>query len=100
MGSIFDMLADRRLMTDSTSCVVVGGFFVSIVTIVLIFKKSSKSMCEILEGLLPLVMIVLYMVAAFIYCDLAWKAPVVIIMITGCYYCLMITKLIICNVTK
>lgn len=57
-------------------------------------------MLEKIDSLLPIVLLVLYFGLNFYYCELAWNAPGIILFISGAYFCLCSTKLIISNVTK
>lgn len=41
-----------------------------------------------------------YIIVAFKYSEIAWKAPSIVLFISGTYFCLSVTKQIIATVTK
>lgn len=73
---------------------------VQMYTILRVFKNKNGSMLEKLDSLLPIGLLVMYFYLNFSYCDLAWNAPGIIVFISGAYFCLCSTKLIISNVTQ
>lgn len=87
------LLVFMHLVCISTHCVMT-------VTVLRVMKNSKRSLIEKIDSLLPVVLLVAYFFINFTYCELAWNAPGVILFISGAYFCLCSTKLIISNVTK
>ena len=85
-------------------CVIIGSQIhinlASLFTIYTCFSSSKKPFIQILEGLFAPILFISYIIVAFSYSELAWKAPSIILFIAGIYFCLCTTKQIIANVTK
>jgi len=64
------------------------------------FLKSKKPLYEVIEGLIPPFLMILYIFVAFAYTSMAWSAPSVVLFVAGTYFCLSVTKMIISTVTK
>lgn len=80
-----------------SQCYIIFGTFHMIFTC---FTQLKKPAWEILEGLVPQVLVILYMLMAFSYTELAWRAPAVVLLTAGLYFCLSVTRMIIATVTK
>ena len=65
-----------------------------------VLKNSKRPLLEMLDSLFPVVLLVLYFFINFYYCELAWNVPGIMLFISGAYFCLCSTKLIVSNVTK
>ena len=71
-----------------------------LISIIKVFVKNKMPPIKTLECFAPIGLIAAYFYASFTFSTYVWQAPVLVILNSGFYYCLMVTKLIITNVTS
>ena len=81
-------------------CLSLSTHLVMMFTILRVFRVSKRPLLEKIDSLLPIGLMILYFFINFTYCEMAWNAPGIILFISGAYFCLCSTKIIISNVTK
>lgn len=92
--------ANRGFLLVFMHCLSLSTHLVMMSTIYGVLRKSKKPLLEKLDSLLPILLGVLYFFINFTCCELSWNAPGIVLFISGAYFCLCSTKLIISNVTK
>jgi hypothetical protein len=76
---------------------IILGIILNTITVLSTTKHTSL---HAIEGLLPMLIIYLYIFLAFKFTDFAWEAPSLVIFSFGSFYCLNASRVIIATVTK
>ena len=92
--------ADKLCVQDLATLISSVIFVAQFISICKVLANSNKSLGYNINALSPIGVLGLFIHMSFHYLDFVWKAPVLVLLISGCYYSLMVTKLIMSNVTS
>lgn len=92
--------SSRSLLIVSLNGLILLTDLVSLITIANVIKTTKKPFLQTIEGLIPMILFLVYVPVSLAYCTITWKVPSIVLFIMGTYFCLSVSKLIVANVTR